>query len=151
MSNVAGKLSEIAEMISGVKEIEPINFINDFRGDSEDIRFKFRNGYCYYFAKMLQLTYNRGDVCLTAPLGHFVWVDSIDNKAYDIEGLYNIKDHDAYYLIPEKYLGSFVDDFMPNRKNHVAATITDVMNIIKKYCNDTGYEYHKELEEYLKD
>jgi hypothetical protein len=134
-----------------INEVKPLDFINNFVGDSEDIRSKFRNGYCYYFAKMLQTTYNRGAVCLTAPFGHFVWFDSIDNKAYDIEGIYEMKDHDAYYLIPERYLGNFVNDFMPNRKGLIAATKSDIIHIIKTYCNDTGLKYYKELEKYLKD
>ena len=134
-----------------VGEVAPLDFINDFRGNSEDIRSKFRNGYCYYFAKMLQTTYSRGDVCLTAPFGHFVWVDDIDDKAYDIEGLYEMKDHDAYYLVPERYLGNFVNDFMPNRRGLMAASKSNIIGIIKRYCNDTCCKYYEELEKYLKD
>lgn len=131
--------------------MEPLDFINDFVGDSEEIRSKFRNGYCYYFAKMLQFTYGRGIVCFTAPFGHFVWVDGTNenDKAYDIEGLYNMKDHDAYYLIPEEYLGEFINDFMPNGKKTKPATKSDIINIIKRYCNDTGIEYYAQLERYL--
>lgn len=134
-----------------VDEVAPLDFINEFRGDSEDIRSKFRNGYCYYFAKMLKITYGRGDICLTAPFGHFVWVDETDDKAYDIEGLYEMKDHDAYYLIPEERLGNFINDFMPNRKGLIGATKEDIIGIIKKYCEDMQLEYHEELEKYLKD
>lgn len=132
-------------------EVEPLKFIDDFRGDSEDIRSKFRNGYCYYFAKMLQFTYGRGTVCLTAPFGHFVWVDgdTENDNAYDIEGLYRMKDHDTFYLIPEEYLGVFINDFMPNKKGHVAATKSDIIDLIKRYCNDTGLKYYEELEKYL--
>jgi hypothetical protein len=134
-------------------DVEPLKFIDDFRGDSEDIRSKYRNGYCYYFAKMLQFTYGRGTVCLTAPFGHFVWLDGTNEKdtAYDIEGLYSMKDHDAYYLIPEDYLGDFIYDFMPNKKKHRPATKSDIIGIIKRYCEDTGLKYYEELEKYLMD
>lgn len=137
--------------IEFLEEVEPLEFINNFRGDSEEIRSKFRNGYCYYFAKMLQMTYSRGEVFWTAPFGHFVWVDSTDDKAYDIEGLYEMKDHDAYYLIPEEKLGIYINDFMPNRKGCIPAEKADLIKIVKDYCESRHIEYHSEIEKYFKD
>jgi hypothetical protein len=62
-----------------------------------------------------------------------------------------MKDHDAYYLIPEDYLGDFIYDFMPNKKKHRPATKSDIIDIIKRYCEDTGLKYYEELEKYLMD
>lgn len=56
-----------------------LQFIADFachtatNGDEYEIlRSTFRNGYCYYFARILKTAFNRGEVCWAAPFGHFV-------------------------------------------------------------------------------
>jgi hypothetical protein len=46
------------------------------------------NGYCYYFAKILQSAFERGTVCWVKCNSHIVWLDT-DNKSYDSDGLYN--------------------------------------------------------------
>lgn len=74
---------------------------------SESIRTLFRAGYCYYFAHILRLAFDRGQVCWTAPYGHFVWVDDNGNP-YDVEGLYV---GEATHFVPEGYLGDAVNDF----------------------------------------
>ena len=63
---------------------EILEFIKDFRGDNlnipEDskdkvVEFtvnKYTNGYCYYFAKILQAAFQRGEVVILAPHSHFV-------------------------------------------------------------------------------
>lgn len=70
---------------------EVLDFINDIYNsqpeeNGEAIRALFHNGYCYYFAQMLKMAFNRGIVCLAYPFGHIVWLDD-DGKAYDIEGI----------------------------------------------------------------
>ena len=146
---------------------EPEHFINTFMGgdlghpdEQESLREKFRCGYCYYFAHMLQTAFNRGTVCWAAPFGHFVWVDEDADKyatdydkikVYDIEGKYNPKDHDTFYLIPEKYLGEHVRDFLhtPESRKFKGSSKTDLINIIKNYCNDSQEEYFDEIEDYF--
>ena len=69
-----------------------LKFIDNFRTrennhiekGEECVRHLFRSGYCYYFAKMLEIAYPGGKVCLTYPYGHFIYW--YNDEAYDIEG-----------------------------------------------------------------
>ncbi len=131
-------------------------FINNFMGGNfanpdtqEKLRQKFRAGYCWHFAHILKDTFNRGKVCWTAPFGHMVFLDS-DNRAYDIEGKYIEKDHECFYLIPESYLGKFINEFTHTKEDFMpVSTKQDLINIVKKYCNDNHIEYHKDIEDYF--
>ena len=117
-----------------------LGFIYDFRMHSagvfgkpeeaeEIIRNQFRNGYCYYFAHMLKLAFGRGEVCIAAPIGHFVWMD--DNKIpYDIEGV-NESDCDCY--IPESFLGDMVKDFLHVHGVGYGTTKEEIDDLIKRY------------------
>ena len=81
-------------MIEGSTDV--IEFINEFynrcgentKEDEISIRNQFMNGYCYYFAKILQSAFERGTVCWVKCNSHIVWLDT-DNKSYDSDGLYN--------------------------------------------------------------
>ena len=146
---------------------EPEHFINDFMGGSlgdynnqEYLREKFRCGYCYYFAHMLKTAFGRGTVCWTAPLGHFVWVDDGANKyetnydkikTYDIEGKYNVKEHDVLYLIPEEFLNEHIKDFLhtPDSNKSKGATKIDLIKIVKNYCKSCQENYYEEIENYF--
>lgn len=73
------------------KSTEVLKFIDEIyasqpKENREAIRRLFHCGYCYYFANMLKLAFNRGTVCLAYPFGHVVWLD-VDGVAYDIEGV----------------------------------------------------------------
>lgn len=109
---------------------------------SEEFRDLFRAGYCWHFAKMLQTTFNRGTVCITFPIGHFIWLDT-DGSAYDIDG-FDITEH--YYYIPEEYLGSELDAFKHISNLYVSnATNEDLLKIAKKYCKDNNIEIDPKL------
>lgn len=115
-----------------------IRFITDillFNGaeGSESIRRFFRSGYCYYFAHMLKTAFNRGQVCWTAPYGHFVWIDT-DNNPYDIEGLYF---GEAAHFIPEEYMGRTIDDFKHVPGLSYNTSEKDINDIINRYKNET--------------
>ncbi len=97
--------------------------------NSETIRNQFRNGYCYYFAHMLQRAFNRGTVCVTAPIGHFVWMDE-NQVPYDIEGV-NESDCDCY--IPESFLGDMVNDFLHVPGVGYGTTKKEIDDLIKRY------------------
>lgn len=148
------------------------HFIDDFMGgqygnkhNQELLRNKFHNGYCWYFANMLKLAFKRGIVCWTAPFGHFVWVDTnIDtnkfttnnakrSNIYDIEGRYCIKEHDAFYIIPEQYLGPYIDNFRHTTIGNKTppANKNDLIHIVKKYCDSTGEYYDKNIEDWFID
>ena len=97
--------------------------------NSEVIRNQFRNGYCYYFAHVLQRAFNRGTVCVAAPLGHFVWMD--DNQVpYDVEGV-NESDCDEY--IPESFLGDMIQDFLHVPGVAHNTTVEEIQELIQRY------------------
>lgn len=99
---------------------------------AETIYDTFAAGYCYYFAHMLELAFNRGKVCWAAPFGHFVWVD-IDNTPYDISGVY---DGEAETFIPERYLGDAVKDFKHVPDDAYNATDKEIAQIMERYKYD---------------
>ena len=71
----------------------------------------FGAGYCYYFAKMLQDTFQRGLICYAYNRGHIVWLDGEHpdtDVAYDIYGV----SYDWEYLIRVEKLGLGLLDFM---------------------------------------
>ncbi len=97
--------------------------------NAEVIRNQFRNGYCYYFAHMLQTAFNRGTVCIAAPIGHFVWMDE-NQVPYDIEGV-NESDCDCY--IPESFLGDMVKDFLHVPGVEHGSTKEEINHLIQRY------------------
>lgn len=104
---------------------------------SECTRNLFRNGYCYYFAHMLQTAFQRGTVCWAAPFGHFVWLDT-SGVPYDIEGIYK---GEAIELIPESYLGEAINDFRHIQNISYNATTKDIDAIIERYQKDKPSKY----------
>ena len=139
-----------------------LEFINKFAGYDKEpeynwevIRKKFRAGYCYYFAHMLDLAFKgRGSVCLAAPFGHFVWIDS-DKKIYDIEGEYK---GEAYYFIPETFIKLLndmnmihcpLDMFLHNGSMDFMSE-KDCIDLMKLYCNFYKIEYDHKVEKYLR-
>lgn len=95
-----------------------ITFISDFLykktphvsdGDSSDVIYQlFGCKYCYYFACILKIAFNRGDVCWHKGHGHIVWRDD-NGVAYDIGGVF--EDYGDGDLIPVETIGTIVDDF----------------------------------------
>lgn len=64
----------------------------------EKIENLFSDGYCYYFAKMLQLAYPGGCICKPWPIGHFIY--AYKDKYYDIRGEYVPTEHECECIIP---------------------------------------------------
>lgn len=100
--------------------------------DVESIIHLFKEGYCYYFAHMLQTAFHRGTVCWAAPNGHFIWCDT-DNTPYDIEGLYF---GEAKEFIPEQYLGDMIYDFLHIPGVEHNTTDTEIKACIERYRKD---------------
>lgn len=112
---------------------EVCDFINNMVYN-EEIRKLFMAGYCYHFANILKSTFNRGEVCICFPFGHFVWLD-IDNTAYDAGGIHT-GDQKAY--IPEEFLGNCIYDFkhIPGKVHNTSEKEID--EIWHKYCQAKG-------------
>lgn len=112
-------------MIESVYDENPkiIKFIDDFRNKimtqnndtlvisninpTEEIRKLFHDGYCFYFAKMLEAAFPGGEVCLAYPYGHIVYV--YNGIPYDIEG-HSITESNTF--IPTWFLSSTLNDFL---------------------------------------
>jgi len=66
----------------------------------------FTEGWCYYFARILQDAYPGGNLCLLKGYGHIVYL--YENKFYDITGeLTNPRNK----YIPIEYFGELIYDF----------------------------------------
>ena len=133
----------------------PEKFIDDFMGaqfgerhTQDKFREKFKNGYCYYFAHMLKLAFNRGEVCWAAPNSHFVWVDD-DGIAYDIDGKYNLSANKCMYLIPEKDTEDFVEDFLKTSQHWTERKY--VKELIQKYCEKVHVAFLPGIEDEIMD
>ena len=101
----------------------------------KEFRKLFTMGFCWHFAKMLQATFNRGDVCIAFPIGHFVWVDT-DGVAYDIDGV-DITNCDCY--IPEQYLKDELINFKHIPGESIQSSTNDILiKIYKSYCIDNN-------------
>lgn len=92
--------------------IEVITFISNIlyynKQECETIYNLFACGYCYYFANMLKIAFDRGDVVWHKGYGHIVWRD-IDNIAYDIGGVFY--DYSEGELVPLNELGDGLINF----------------------------------------
>ena len=125
---------------------EVLKFIEDFKGVGkwsddcvEIIRKKFRAGYCYYFAYILQIAFNRGEVCWAAPFSHIVWVDT-DKTPYDVEGIYY---GEAIVFIPVSYLHGMENDFKHVEGKSYNASKEELMQCIHQYAKD--YQLHIDM------
>lgn len=98
--------------------------------DPADILYnQFANGYCYYFAHMLKIAFQRGEICWAAPFGHIVWMDT-NNVAYDISGC---NDSECQYYIPISMLGDMVKDFTHVPGDTYNASEQDIASVIVKW------------------
>lgn len=102
-----------------------LKFICKFNSRSFDLYDVFASGYCYYFANMLKLAFNRGMVCWSAGRAHIVWLDDND-VAYDIGGVY----YDYTRLLPVEYLGDSIVDFM-----HTDLMYVPEDKVLRDRCN----------------
>lgn len=121
------------------RKLEVLQFINkvlekDRMGCLEHV---FADGYCYYFAKMLQEAFG-GQVAWVQDTKHVVWVDcdkewfSFDDlqrsDAYDVYGPYD----DFENLWPISYLGKAVVEFKHNAEKY------HVSDEFKMWCDSCG-------------
>jgi len=91
---------EMGEHCSLLMKIRPLGFYI-FSWYIWAMRTQFTAGFCYVFAKILEMYYPKGEVCWMCPKRHFVYVRD-DGIAYDI--LSAIKKTDKVEFIPERYI-----------------------------------------------
>lgn len=121
------------------RQTEVIDFINRFIDGRDAIQERFSNGYCYYFAKMLEEAFG-GEVVWPKYYSHIVWHDTKDNICYDVIGEYrNWSEED---LIPIQYLTERNLDGFKHVKPSAALTteeIAEQMNRVNEYEVSKGY------------
>lgn len=105
---------------------------------------QFANGYCWHFAHVLKDAFRRGAVVWLAPSGHIGFKD-VNGKVYDIGGEYH---GDAFYEIPEVYLGHLLDGFR-HIGDPFCTTTEELVEVCRRYCTDTGTLYDPAIEGYF--
>lgn len=100
----------------------------------------FSQGYCYYFALMLQHNFG-GTICVPGCRGHVVWVDGTDpdtDIAYDVYGVYDNydpKDIDNC-LIPVDFFGPLIYDMLHSPAKDAFYSESADFEIIKHWYDD---------------
>lgn len=122
-----------------------IEFIANFRffavrdveyvQSSETICSLFENGYCYYFAKILEEAFPGGTICLCYPYGHIVYV--YEEVAYDIGG---VSDAENEYYAPINVVEK-VTQIFKHVPGHSVIMTEPEKDYIKHYCEETGGVY----------
>ena len=100
----------------------------------------FSNGYCYYFAQILNTAFQGGTICWSVDRGHIVWLDGTDLQndiAYDITDVYE----DYEELRPVSYLGTTLVDFLHNNEKWKSND-----EEFEKYCKEKNVEEIYEIE-----
>ena len=100
----------------------------------------FLNGYCYYFAQILNTAFPGGTICWSVDRCHIVWLDGTDLEndiAYDITGVYE----DYEELRPVLYLGTTLIDFLHNGEKWKSND-----EEFEKYCKEKKVEEIYEIE-----
>lgn len=100
----------------------------------------FSNGYCYYFAQILNTAFQGGTICWSVDRGHIVWLDGTDLQndiAYDITDVYE----DYEELHPVSYLGTTLVDFLHNNEKWKSND-----EEFEKYCKEKNVEEIYEIE-----
>ena len=105
----------------------------DIEDSVEAIRSLFENGYCYYFAKILETAFPGGLICVCYRFGHIVYV--YDEVAYDISGVTD-SEYDA--LIPIDEFESLAIGFLHIPGIESDATKEKVDAIAEKYKKEKG-------------
>lgn len=93
--------------------------------DVAHVRKIFIDGYCYYFAVILQNAFPGGTIVWCAPYGHIAY--EYKDVVYDIEGV-NVSDVEDY--IPIKYIGERIGEFkhVPGTHFNFEETSTNDIN-----------------------
>lgn len=101
----------------------------------ESIRSLFADGYCYYFAKMLQDAFPGGRICFCYPYGHIVYI--YNQIAYDIDGI-STAEYELY--IPIEQFGEAINDFRHIEGNDYCITKEELIAVA-----DNWQTYHKPI------
>lgn len=101
----------------------------------EAIRNLFENGYCYYFAKMLEDAFPGGTICICYPFGHIIYL--YNKIPYDISGV-SYAEYEE--LIPIEAFGDAINDF-----KHVEGKSYCLTYEEREYMKDKWFENHDRI------
>ena len=101
------EVEKVLSFVGGMHDVATYNFEEDSIDSLYDV---FENGYCYYFANILNLAFPAlGRVVWIRNRGHIVWQSNFSGICYDISGIYvDYKDGD---LVEVGRLGNLLKDF----------------------------------------
>lgn len=101
------EVEKVLSFVGGMHDVATYNFEDDSIDSLYDV---FENGYCYYFANILNLAFPAlGRIVWIRNRGHIVWQSNFSGICYDISGIYvDYKDGD---LVEVGRLGNLLKDF----------------------------------------
>lgn len=101
------EVEKVLSFIGGMHDVATYNFEEDSIDSLYDV---FENGYCYYFANILNLAFPAlGRVVWIRNHGHIVWQSNFSGICYDISGIY--VDYEDGDLVEVGRLGNLLKDF----------------------------------------
>ena len=107
----------------------------EYTQSSETICSLLGNGYCYYFAKILEEAFPGGTICLCYPCGHIVYVHG--EIAYDIGGVSDVENE---YYVPISVVEKVTQVFKHVPGSTIIITEPE-KSYIEHYCEETGGVY----------
>lgn len=129
------ELTQIRKGVEAGGKCKILTFIYDILyhggvnyGSMEIIHRLFADGYCYYFAKMLEDAFPGGQICIAYPFGHILYV--YEGVPYDIDG---ISSSEYEELIPIEFLGEAINDFRHIYQQDYKITKEEIDAIGKKW------------------
>lgn len=96
------------EMIDTKQQI--LTFIENIREQGKSMETCFGRSYSWHFARLLQITFGRGILCLAEPKPYILWLDH-DGTTYDIFGEYDRKEEGGTSFTDLRFLGSLTRVF----------------------------------------
>lgn len=110
-----GEREEVAKVLSF---IGGMHNMSTYDLEEDSLYNVFENGYCYYFANILNLAFlNIGRVVWVRPYGHIVWQSLATEICYDISGIY-VEYTSTDDLVPIDRLGQLLKDFKHNGEEY---------------------------------
>lgn len=105
------EVEKVLSFIGGMHNMATYNF-------EDSLYSVFENGYCYYFANVLNLAFlNVGRVVWVRPRGHIVWQSLHTGICYDVSGIY-LDYETTDNLVPIDRMGQLLKDFKHNGEEY---------------------------------
>lgn len=128
-----GEQEEVEKVLSFIGDIHDTSA---YDSEEDSLYNVFENGYCYYFANILNLAFpNIGRVVWVRPCGHIVWQSLATEICYDISGIY-LDYETTDNLIPVDRMGQLLKDFKHNGEEYRCYNPD-----FKTWCDKYGFNH----------